>query len=170
MRATFWSRYFVENLEFDGSTSNFANVMATLEPGQTLIKTYVSQDVALSMDIAVDTDVGLICPYGIHLDTSNTSPSIDPYANPSSVSPRWLWWGVPYWRFEYYQAGSPNLWSARMGDVDRHFTSKAQLYNDTGSNLYLWYQWSPSTYINWVSAGMKAFGSVALEALIMEAA
>lgn len=168
-RPVFWSRYFRENLSFDGSTSNFNAVMATLTPGQTLVKTIVRQDIALSMTIAPDTDVGLINPYGIHLDSSNVSPSIAPYPDPNPAGDAWIWWDVPFWRFEYYSAGSPNIWSARMGDKHRFWESKAQRTNSTSGNLYLWYQWDPSTYLNWVTAGMKAFGAVSLEALIMEA-
>lgn len=168
-RPTFWSRFFVENLSFNGSTGNFHQVMATLAPGQTLLRTIVTQDIAISATSAPDTDVGICNPFGIHLATSNSAPGIDPYADAANINPGWIYWDQALFRFEYFTSGSPNIWSARSDDNSRHFDTTAQRTNKTAANEYLWWSWAPSTFVNWVSAGMQAFGSVSLQALIMEA-
>lgn len=168
-RVPFWSRYFVENLSYNGSTGNFFQVVATLTPGQTLLRSIVSMDIGLSMTVAPDTDLGIVNPVGLHLDTSNTSPSISPYSNPSNLTPGWIWWQQLTFRFDYFSAGTPNIWSYRNDETCKIIDTRTQRQNTTAANQYLWFQFQASSYINWVTDGMQAFGSIATEFLILDA-
>lgn len=166
-RTLTWRRSFSENLTFNGGNNPFSFSSHFLGNGETLIKTIVQHDIALSMTKAPDTDVGLISPLGLILGPSNVSIPASPYSNPQPAGNRWLWWQPMFFRFEYFSAGTPNIWSARMDDNSRLITSESQYKNTTGANLYLWYIWSPSQLINWNTAGMTAFGSVSVTALVM---
>lgn len=167
-RVVQWRRSFFENRQFDGSTSNFSVSAHSLAPGETHIKTFLSVDLALSMTIAPDTDVGLVSPMGLAVGTSSTSIPGSAYSNPQPSNFRWLYWSPVYFRFEQEQVGSPNIWAFRNDDHSRYVLTESQYKNTSTSTQFLWFVWSPSLFINWVSAGMKAFGSVAVETLVME--
>lgn len=167
-RAVQWRRAFFENRSFDGSVSNFSVSAHSLAPGETHIKSIVSVDLALSMTIAPDTDVGIISPQGLAVGTSSTSIPGSAYSNPQPTNFRWLYWAPVLFRFEQEKVGSPNIWAARNDDPSRYFTTESQYKNNTTSTQFLWYVWSPSLLLNWVSAGMKAFGALSVETLVME--
>lgn len=131
------------NLDTSGDYSQ-AYILATLAPGETLVKTYLSHELLWVDSGTPYTWAGVGVLWGMWVQPGNSLPAILPASNPSSTNPRWLWWDVVQWEEGQPDTKTtPTTWIARNTAESRSVIIKSQYHNATTGNLYLW--WADQT-------------------------
>lgn len=138
VRAKFWSRY-IYTPTFSAPNNATFDLVMTLQPGETLLRTIITQDTWLQSSTTVAMDAGERSAWGFIFGPSNTSVPLLPLTSFSAVTPRWIY--VDQIIFDIAQisvvAGSAS-YIARNSERNRYTDTQAKLFNDTGGPLYGW--------------------------------
>jgi len=165
VRPTFWSRY-LSVMSF-GAAGVSADLVMTLNPGQTLLRTIVTMDYWLDSTTAEFLDAGVDCAWAVDFGTSNISATRTPVTDFSDITTRWLY--IDQLIFDVVNAqdvaGSVS-YIARCDARNRYTDVKTQWLNDTAANQYLWFTTQvPSA----IYSNATLVGSMSVSGLIMEA-
>lgn len=164
-RATFWSR-FTTALSY-GTAGTSADLMLTLQPGETLLRTVVTLDVTIDSTTTEYVDIGQPAGWAVDFGTSNVSATRYPLVDFSGISTRWLYIDQLICDVVNQQvvAGSVSYIARTMGK-NRYTNIETQWRNDTAAAQYLWLttQFGSPVYSN-----ASLFGSASVQGLIMVA-
>lgn len=137
-RTKFWSRY-IYTPTFSAPNNATFDLVMTLQPGETLLRTIISQDTWLESTTTVAVDAGLRSAWGFIFGPSSSAVPLLPLTSFSADVPRWVY--VDQIIFDIAQisvvAGSSS-YIARNSERNRYTDTHAQLRNDTGAALYGW--------------------------------
>lgn len=140
-----------------GATFNPIQMAATLEPGQTVLRSRIwIWSTALSPDPY--TYAGVAFPFALVLSTSNVGPLWDPFTQ--WVTPESgivLWSGmVPLYGSDLVAGSSPASYASESQMDPEGWNTQAQRKNGTTSNMFLWLvgQMDPSLTVGSVFTAM----------------
>lgn len=165
VRPTFWSR-FLSVMSF-GTAGVSADLVLTLQPGETLLRTIVTMDYWIDSTTAEYIDAGVDCAWGLDFGTSNVSAPRTPVTDFSSITQRWVYLDQLIFDVTNAQvvAGSTS-YIARCDQRNRYTDIRTQFANSLAVAQYLWFttQVPSAIYSNSVQVG-----SFSVQGLIMEA-
>jgi len=164
-RATFWSR-FITQLSF-GTAGVSADLMLTLQPGETLLRTIVTLDYTIDSTTAEYIDIGQTMAWGLDFGTSNVSAPRTPLTDFSSIAERWVYIDQLICEVVNQQniAGSVS-YIARNEPRNRYTNIQTQFRNDLAVAQYCWLTTQvPSA----VYSNASLFASASVQGLVMVA-
>lgn len=137
-RAKFWSRY-CYNPTWNAANNAFFDLVGTLQPGETLLRSVISKDTWLNSTTVPFVDGGARAAWGLIAGDSNTSPPFLPLDSFGQVSIPWLY--IDQTILDVVQesvvAGSVSYF-ARSSELNRYTDSSRQYAVPGATPKYLW--------------------------------
>lgn len=164
-RTKFWSRYLYQPTLRGGTSYGTWDLVATLQPGETLLRSIISQDTWLESNTTVAVDAGLTSAWGFIPGDSSTQPPYLPRDSFGQDAIRWLY--IDQLIFDIAQisvvAGSSS-YIARNSERNRYTDSHIQYTVSGTTPKYLWLcqQFDPA-----ILANASVISSAAVSCLIL---
>lgn len=136
-----------------GSTSGTATaapfqtntIISGIDAGATVRRTIVTFDWWVDSNTTEFIDVGATVNLGVSWSTSAVAPTITPFTDPSSLSPRWLWWDQLETRpIEIFDVAGTIYYLAKNGNGSRTIDTRTQYKNATALGQHLWFSIEPN--------------------------
>lgn len=164
-RTVRWSRD-IRALSF-GTTGTSADLVFTLQPGDTLLRAIVTLDFWIDSTTTEYVDGGVACAWGLDLGTSNVSATRYPLVDFQSTSPRWVYIDQLIFDVVNQQvvAGSVS-YIARNSERTRYTDTDAQHKNTL---TVAQYGWLTTQVPSQVYSNASLFATASTQALIMNA-
>lgn len=167
-RPTFWSRYIQSGPQ--QTTASFIETVATIAPGQTLLRTIVCLDLYIDSASTLWPQLDAGAAWGLMPLKEGETNILLPYDGASSIDPRWIFWDQVTWITEEASDVAGTIaYLARIDPHNRYTDTRSQYRNNiTGYNqpLQLGFQWKLSPF----PANTAIDMSFSVQCLIEEAA
>lgn len=165
VRPTFWSRY-LSVMTF-GTAGVSADLVLTLQPGETLLRTIVTMDYWFDSTTTEYLDAGADCAWGLDFGTSNVSAPRTPVTDFSSITSRWVYLDQLIFDVTNAQvvAGSTS-YIARCDHRNRYTDIRTQFANSLAVAQYCWLTTQVPSIIY---SNASLYGSFSVQGLVMVA-
>jgi hypothetical protein len=140
--------------------------MATVPIGSTVRRSIVTFDWWVDSNTTEFIDVQATVNYGISYWSSSITPTITPWTDYASTSPRWLYWDQLELRpIEIYDVAGTIYYLSKNGNGSRYIDTRTQWKNDGGSTEYLWFsvEPDPAAVTNWSDTYWTVSSSILIE-------